>query len=111
MLPCTQLADQLPHRLGAVRDHPKAAHFPILLGYRNRDRLGMDIQSQKSYPLLHGRFLSACGSGLCSATIHSLTHDQRTGTGHSMMTTAARWPLLEILLSCSARNITSLLSH
>jgi|HubBroStandDraft_6_1064221.scaffolds.fasta_scaffold06329_4 hypothetical protein len=44
MLPCAQLADQLPHRLGAVRDHPKAAHFPILLGNRDRDRLGMDIK-------------------------------------------------------------------
>src|SRR5580704_18010297 len=86
MLPCAQLADQLPHRLGAVRDHPKAAHFPILLGNRDRDRLSMDIQTQKSYLFLHGRFLSACGSGLCSSAVHRLTHDQRTGNGHAMMT-------------------------
>src|SRR5260370_26653358 len=46
----------------------------------------MDIQTQKSYLFLHGRFLSACGSGLCSASNHSLTHEQRTGAGHSMMT-------------------------
>jgi hypothetical protein len=46
----------------------------------------MDIQSQKSYLVFHDRVLSACGSELCSTSAHRLTHDQRRGTGHSMMT-------------------------
>jgi len=46
----------------------------------------MDIQSQKSYLFLHDRFLSACGSELCFFLNHSLTHGQRSRTGHSMMT-------------------------
>ena len=46
----------------------------------------MDSKTQKSYLLLHGRFLSACGSGLCSSSNHSLTHDLRNGTGHSILT-------------------------
>jgi hypothetical protein len=45
----------------------------------------MDIQTQKSY-LLHDRFLSACGSELCSFVAHSLTHGQRIGAGHSIVT-------------------------
>jgi hypothetical protein len=40
-------------------------YFPIRLGDRYRDRLCMDIQTQKSYLFLHDRFLSACGSELC----------------------------------------------
>jgi hypothetical protein len=49
----------------------------------------MDIQSQKSYLFLHDRFLSACGSELCFFLNHSLTHGQRSRTGHSMMTSVA----------------------
>jgi len=31
-------------------------------------------------------FLSACGSELCSFPAHSLTHGQRIGAGHSILT-------------------------
>ncbi len=61
-----QLLHQLADRLGAVGNRSQAAHLAVRLGYRYRNRLGMDIQTQKSYLLLHDRFLSACGSELCS---------------------------------------------
>ena len=59
-----QLLHQLADRLRAVGDRSQAAHLAIRLGYRNRNRFGMDIQTQKSYLFFHDRFLSACGSEL-----------------------------------------------
>jgi hypothetical protein len=41
----TQFLDQLAHRLGAVGDHTQDAHFAILFGDRDGNRLGMDIQT------------------------------------------------------------------
>jgi hypothetical protein len=56
-----------------VGNGSQTAHLAIRFSYGNGYRLGMDIQAQKSYLLLHDRFLSACGSVLCSCSVHSLT--------------------------------------
>src|SRR5664279_2342674 len=49
----------------------------------------MDIQTQKSYLVLHDRFLSACGSELCFFTESQPNPRSAQWTGHSMMTSAA----------------------
>lgn len=51
----TKLLHQLVDRLFPVGYRSQAAYLAVLLGYRDRNRLGMDIQSQKSYLLCHDR--------------------------------------------------------
>jgi hypothetical protein len=61
-----QLLHQLANRFLAVGDRSQTANRTVGFGDRDRNGLGMDIQPQKSYRLLHDRILSACGSELCS---------------------------------------------
>ena len=79
MLNRPQLLHQLADRLRTVGYRSQAAYLAIRLGYCNGYRLGMHIQTQKSYLCLHDRFLSACGSELCFFQNHSLIHGQRIG--------------------------------
>jgi hypothetical protein len=43
-----KLLDQLAYRFQAVRNRSQASHLTIRLRNRDGDRLGMDIQTQKS---------------------------------------------------------------
>src|ERR1035441_10333262 len=65
MLHRPKLLDQLADRFRTVSNRSQAAYLAVRLGYSDRNRLGMDIQTQKSYLFLHDRFSSACGSELC----------------------------------------------
>jgi hypothetical protein len=48
LLCLTKLPDQLADRFGVVRNRSQASHFTIRLRNRYSNRLGMDIQTQKS---------------------------------------------------------------
>src|ERR1039458_1853702 len=86
MLRRTQPLNQLADRLFAVGDRSQAANLAIRLGYGNSKRLGMDIQSQKSYLFLHDRFLSACGSELCFLPESQPNPRSAHWAGHSILT-------------------------
>lgn len=86
MLGRPKLLNQLADRLFAVGDRSQAANLAIRLGYRNSNRLGMDIESQKSYLFLHDRFLSACGSELCFCPESQVNPRSAHWTGHSILT-------------------------
>jgi hypothetical protein len=43
-----ELAHQFPDRLGPVRDHAQATDLPVRFSHRNRNRVCVDIQSDKS---------------------------------------------------------------
>src|SRR6516225_313737 len=60
-----KLLDHLTDRFGAVGNRAQTPYLTIRLRNCYGDRLGMDIQTQKSYLLLHDRLPSACGSELC----------------------------------------------
>src|ERR1035438_2449504 len=90
MLRRTKLLDQLADRLFAVGDRSQAANLAIRLGYGNSNRLGMDIQSQKSYLFLHDRFLSACGSELCFLPESQTNPRSAHWAGHSILTKGPR---------------------
>src|ERR1039457_6150775 len=90
MLRRTQPLNQLADRLFAVGDRSQAANLAIRLGYGNGKRLGMDIQSQKSYLFLHDRFLSACGSELCFLPESQPNPRSAYWAGHSILT---RWQI------------------
>jgi hypothetical protein len=64
----------------------RVENLAIRLGYGNSNRLGMDIQSQKSYLFLHDRFLSACGSELCFCPEAQPNPRSAHWTGHSILT-------------------------
>jgi hypothetical protein len=70
-------------------DGAQTSHLAIRLCDRKGDRIRVDIQTQKSYLLLHDRLPSARGS-LLSFWTHGLTHDQRIGAGHSILQQAPR---------------------
>src|SRR6266568_8274896 len=73
MLRRSQLADQLADRLQSVRDDPHRTHFPIWLGDRHCDRLGVDIQTYKAY-FRHWRPAPfVCGSAPLDLPLRSLT--------------------------------------
>src|SRR5260370_15883912 len=76
MLHRPQFFHQLADRLSAVGDRSQAAQRAVRLGNRYSDRLGMDIQTQKSYLFLHDPFLSPWGSELYFLRKHSLTNSQ-----------------------------------
>src|ERR1019366_8098566 len=86
MLHRPQLLHQLAERFCSVGNRSQAAYFTIRLCYRHCNRLGMDIQAQKSYLFLHDRFLSACGSALCFFPESQPNPRSAHWTGHSMMT-------------------------
>jgi hypothetical protein len=48
MLGRSRLPDELPDRLFPVGDRSQAADLAIRFCYRNSNRFGMDIQTQKS---------------------------------------------------------------
>src|SRR6266852_1725497 len=81
----TKLLHQLADRLFPVGDCSQAAYLAVLLGYRDGNRLGMDIQSQKSYLLFHDRSFPLVA--LNCASNHAQPNPRLAHrNGHSIMT-------------------------
>jgi hypothetical protein len=63
----------------------QASHLTIRLRNRDGDRLGMDIQTQnRNFSFMTGS-LPLVALSCASLQTHSLTHDQRSGAGHSIL--------------------------
>jgi hypothetical protein len=75
----TKLVHQLADRLFPVCYRSQTAYLAVRFGYRDGNRLGMDIQSLKSYLLFHDRSFPLVAA-LWFQSTHSVTHDQRIGT-------------------------------
>ena len=61
--PPSQFLHQLPNRFFAIRYHAQRPNLPVLLRHSYRNRLGMDIQTDKLYSL-HRPAPFDCGSVL-----------------------------------------------
>ena len=92
----------LADRFGAVRNRAQTPYLTIWFGDGYGDRFSMDIQTQKTYLFLHDRLPSACGSELCVLPNHSLTHDERIGAGHSILTVITYKEVLRVAYDLTA---------
>jgi hypothetical protein len=79
-----QFPYQLPNRILPIRNDPERPHLPVLLRYRYRNRLCMDIQTNKLYSLID-RLLSLVAL-YCRSSDSQDNPRPRIGAGHSIVT-------------------------
>ena len=87
MLHRSELVDHLPYRFQTVGNRSHRTHLPALCGDRHRDRLRMDIETDKQY-LRHERPVPfVCGSAPLDSPLRSVTRDNcEQAAGRSILT-------------------------
>ena len=87
----TQFRDHLSHRLQTIGDDAEAADLAGRLGNRHRDRICVDIQSDKAYFTHERPFPFVCGSAPLDSSDSQRNPRHRETDGRSILTEAYRY--------------------